>query len=54
MVPLDGSVMLIDRGSTNGVFVNSMDSPRVSKVPLKNGDKILIGKSAATFTYYSV
>jgi serine protease Do len=53
VVPLDGSVVLIDRGSTNGVFVNSMDSPRVSKVPLKNGDKILIGKSAATFTYYS-
>ncbi len=54
VVPLDGSVMLIDRGSTNGVFVNSLDSPRVSKVPLKNGDRILIGKSAATFTYYSV
>jgi S1-C subfamily serine protease len=54
VVPLDGSVVLIDRGSTNGVFLNSMDSPRVSKVPLKNGDKILIGKSAAAFTYYSV
>ena len=54
VVPLDGSVMLIDHGSTNGVFINSMDSPRVSKVPLKNGDRILIGRSAATFTYYSV
>lgn len=54
VVPLDGNVVLIDRGSTNGVFVNSMDSPRVSKVPLKNGDRILIGKSASTFTYYSV
>ncbi len=54
VLPLDGSVMLIDHGSTNGVFVNSMDSPRVSKVPLKNGDRILIGRSAATFTYYSV
>jgi hypothetical protein len=54
VVPLDGSVVLIDRGSTNGVFINSMDSPRVSKVPLKNGDRILIGRSSATFTYYSV
>ncbi len=54
IVPLDGSVVLIDRGSTNGVFVNSMDSPRVSKVPLKNGDRIMLGRSAATFTYYSV
>lgn len=54
VVPLEGGVVLIDRGSTNGVFINSMDSPRVSKVPLKNGDRILIGRSAATFTYHSV
>jgi len=45
--------MLIDRGSTNGVFVNSVDSPKVSKVQLHHGDKIYIGKGTAAFTYLS-
>jgi serine protease Do len=54
VVPLDSGVMLIDSGSTNGVFLNSPDSAKVSKVPLKHGDKFLIGKSVATFTYHSV
>jgi serine protease Do len=54
VVPLETGVMLIDPGSTNGVFLNSPDSAKVSKVPLKHGDRILIGKSAAAFTYLSV
>lgn len=54
VVPLENEVVLIDRGSTNGVYINSTDTPKVSKVPLKNGDKILIGKSSAVFTYHSV
>jgi pSer/pThr/pTyr-binding forkhead associated (FHA) protein len=45
--------VLIDRGSTNGVFLNSIDTPKVSKVTLHHGDKIFIGKGAATFTYLS-
>jgi S1-C subfamily serine protease len=54
VVPLDEAVVLIDRGSANGVYVNSTESPKVSKVPLKHGDKIFVGKSgAASFTYYS-
>jgi serine protease Do len=54
VVPLETGVMLIDSGSTNGVFLNSPDSAKVSKVPLKHGDRILIGRSIAAFTYHSV
>lgn len=53
VVPLDEGVVLIDRGSANGVYLNSTESPKVSKVPLKDGDKIFVGKSGAAFTYYS-
>ncbi len=53
VVPLEGGVFLIDRGSTNGVYINSTETPKVSKVPLKNGDRILIGKSSVAFTYHS-
>ena len=53
VVPVDEGVVLIDRGSTNGVFLNSLDSPKISKVTLHHGDKIYIGKGAASFTYLS-
>ena len=54
IVPLDTGVVVIDRGSANGTFVNSTESPRVSKVGLQNGDRVYIGKQgAAVLTYYS-
>lgn len=53
IVPVDDGVVIIDRGSTNGVYMNSTDSPRVSKVRLQHGDKIYIGKGVAVFTYFS-
>ncbi len=53
IVPVDGATVVIDRGSTNGTFVNSVDAPKVSKVRLQNGDKIFIGKGVASFTYFS-
>ena len=53
IVPLDGGTVVIDRGSTNGTYVNSLNSPKVSKVRLNNGDKIFIGKGVATFTYHT-
>ena len=34
IVPLDTGVVVIDRGSANGTYVNSTESPRVSKVGL--------------------
>ncbi len=53
IVPLDNEIVLIDRGSSNGTFVNSTETPGVNKVALKNGDRIFIGKKgAAVFTYF--
>jgi S1-C subfamily serine protease len=53
IVPVDGFVMVIDKGSSNGTYVNSVDSPRVSKISLKDGDKIFIGKKGAVATYFA-
>jgi S1-C subfamily serine protease len=54
IVPVDNRVVVIDRGSTNGTFINSVDSPRVSKVGLQNGDRIYLGKKGSVvLTYFS-
>ncbi len=53
VVPLEDGVVVIDRGSTNGIYVNSTESPRVNKVRLQHGDRIYIGKGVAVFTYLS-
>jgi serine protease Do len=54
VVPVDHEVVVIDRGSSNGTYVNSTDSPRINKIALKNGDRIYIGKKgAAVLTYFS-
>lgn len=53
IVPVDRNVVVIDKDSTNGTYINSVDSPRVSKVGLHNGDRVYLGKKgAATFTYF--
>jgi S1-C subfamily serine protease len=51
IVPMDGSVVVIDKGSSNGTFVNSVDSTRISKTELKNGDRIFLGRKGPTATY---
>ncbi len=54
IVPLDNGIYVIDRGSSNGTFVNSLDSPRVSKVGLNNGDRVYFGKKGgAVLTYFN-
>jgi serine protease Do len=53
IVPLDDGTVVIDRGSSNGTFLNSVTSPKISKVRLQHGDRIYIGKSSAVLTYYS-
>lgn len=53
VVPLDNEVVVIDRGSSNGTYINSADTPRVNKVALKSGDRVFIGKKgAAVLTYF--
>ncbi len=52
VVPTDGIVVVIDKDSTNGTYVNSADSPRISKVGLRNGDRVYLGKKGSVFTYF--
>lgn len=53
IVPVDEGVVVIDRGSSNGTYVNSTDAQRVSKIRLRNGDRIFIGKKGVNvFTYF--
>jgi len=54
IVPVENSVVVIDRGSTNGTYINSVESPRVSKVGLQNGDRVYLGKKGSVvLTYFS-
>jgi class 3 adenylate cyclase len=54
IVPVDNRVVVIDRGSTNGTYLNSVDSPRLSKVVLQNGDRVYLGrKGSVVLTYFS-
>jgi serine protease Do len=53
IVPAEGLVVVIDKGSSNGTYVNSVESPRVSKVGLRNGDRIFIGKKGPVATYFA-
>ena len=53
IVPSGNEVVVIDKGSSNGTYVNSVDSPKVSKIGLRNGDRIFLGKKGANvFTYF--
>lgn len=52
IVPADGNIVVIDKGSTNGTYVNSVDSPRISKVGLHNGDRVFLGHKGSVFTYF--
>jgi hypothetical protein len=52
IVPLDNGVVVIDRGSSNGTFINSVESPRVSKVGLQNGDRVFLGKKGSVVVTY--
>jgi S1-C subfamily serine protease len=50
--PRDGRVLLIDQGSTNGTFINSLNSQRVKEVELKAGDVVIVSEGdAARFVY---
>jgi len=53
VVPADGNIVVIDKGSTNGTYVNSTESPRISKVGLRNGDRVYLGHKGSVFTYFA-
>lgn len=47
----DGAVVAIEQGSTNGTFLNDVGSPRITRVPLKPGDVVILGDEVASFRY---
>ncbi|HEX5735935.1 MAG TPA: trypsin-like peptidase domain-containing protein [Blastocatellia bacterium] len=50
--PHDGKVVVVDQGSTNGTFLNSLNSQRVKQAELKAGDVVIISEGdAARFVY---
>ncbi|MBV8516260.1 MAG: FHA domain-containing protein [Acidobacteria bacterium] len=51
IVPRDGKVWAIDQGSTNGTFLTSAPTQRITEVQLKRGDTLVLGDNAATFIY---
>jgi serine protease Do len=54
IVPSGNEVVVIDKGSSNGTYINSVESPKVSKIGLRNGDRIFLGKKGANiFTYFN-
>jgi hypothetical protein len=52
VVPVDGQVVVIDRGSANGTYLNSTESARVDKAALSHGDRIYLGKSRSSVLAY--
>jgi pSer/pThr/pTyr-binding forkhead associated (FHA) protein len=54
VVPVDNEVVVIDRNSTNGTYLNSVDSPRINKAALRSGDKVYIGRNGSiALTYFT-
>jgi len=51
IVPRDGKVHAIDQGSTNGTFLGTPGGQRITEVPLKRGDTIVLADNAAAFLY---
>jgi FHA domain len=51
VVATDEGVVAIDRGSSNGTYVNSVEAGRVTKALLRDGDRVLIGPRGAVFVY---
>jgi pSer/pThr/pTyr-binding forkhead associated (FHA) protein len=47
----DGKVVAIEQDSTNGTFLNSVDSPRITRVELAPGDLLILADNVASFRY---
>jgi pSer/pThr/pTyr-binding forkhead associated (FHA) protein len=51
IVPRDGRVHAIDQSSTNGTFLRTAKSERITDVQLKRGETIILADNVATFVY---
>ena len=50
--PREGRVVVIDQGSTNGTFLNTLGTERVRDVALNPGDTVILSQAdAARFVY---
>jgi hypothetical protein len=52
VVPVDGQVVVIDRGSANGTYLNSTEAARIDRAALGHGDRIYLGKSRSSVLTY--
>lgn len=52
VVPMEEGVVIIDRGSANGTYLNSPDSDGVRRVILHDGDRIYLGRASTTVLAY--
>jgi hypothetical protein len=48
---LNGAVVAVDQNSTNGTYLNTLSSPRITEVPLQPGDTLILADDAARFEY---
>ncbi|HEX8153029.1 MAG TPA: FHA domain-containing protein, partial [Thermoanaerobaculia bacterium] len=51
ILPRGGKVYAIDQGSTNGTFLGDPAGERVTEVPLKRGDVLVLADGVAAFTF---
>ena len=51
IMPRDGRVHAIDQSSTNGTFLRTAKSERITDVQLKRGETIILADNVATFVY---
>ncbi len=53
ILPTTEGVVIIDKNSTNGTYINEVSPESIKTYKLKNGDKIILGrKNAVIFTYH--
>jgi hypothetical protein len=48
---LNGAVVAVDQNSTNGTYLNTLSSPRITEVALQPGDTLILADDAARFEY---
>jgi serine protease Do len=52
--PRNGATIVEDRGSTNGTYINGVQSQTLGPVEIRTGDRIFLGRSGAALTYHGI